>query len=87
MVGRSRPTNTPKVAVSAQDFDRLTQVANGNGVAIVKGDGRGILKKGYLDINGVQYYKLTATEQAKLDKVFTTVNRFKMVEQQYTPVV
>ena len=82
-VGRDLPTN-PAVA---QDFDRLTQVANGNGVAIVKGDGRGILKKGYLDINGVQYYKLTATEQAKLDKVFTTVNRFKMVEQQYTPVV
>ena len=82
-VGRDLPTN-PAVA---QDFDRLTQVANGNGVAIVKGDGRGILKKGYLDINGVQYYKLTAAEQAKLDKVFTTVNRFKMVEQQYTPVV
>ena len=82
-VGRDLPTN-PTVA---QDFDRLTQVANGNGVAIVKGDGRGILKKGYLDINGVQYYKLTATEQAKLDKVFTTVNRFKMVEQQYTPAV
>ena len=79
-VGRDLPTNP---AVS-QDFDRLTQVADGNGVAIVKGDGRGILKKGYLDINGVQYYKLTAPEQVKLDKLFTTVNRFKMVEQQYT---
>ena len=80
-VGRDLPTNP----ATAQDFDRLTQTADGDGVLIVKGDGRGILKKGYLDINGVQYYKLTATEQAKLDKVFTTVNRFKMVDQQYTP--
>ena len=82
-VGRDLPTNP----ATAQDFDRLTMTADGKGVLIVKGDGRGILKKGYLDINGVQYYKLTATEQAKLDKVFTTVNRFKMVDQQYTPAV
>ena len=82
-LGRDLPTNPS----TYHDYDRFTQVANGDGVAIVKGDGRSGLKKGYLDINGVQYYKLTATEQAKLAKVFTTVNRFKMVEQQYTPVV
>ena len=82
-LGRDLPTNPS----TYPDYDRFTQVANGDGVAIVKGDGRSGLKKGYLDINGVQYYKLTATEQAKLAKVFTTVNRFKMVEQQYTPIV
>lgn len=40
-VGRDLPTNP----ATAQDFDRLTQTATGLGVAIVKGDGRGILKK------------------------------------------
>ena len=80
-VGRDLPTN-PAVA---QDFDRLTQVANGNGVAIVKGDGRGILKRGYLDFAGTQYYALTETQRKTIDTAFTTLNRFKMVDQQYTP--
>lgn len=80
-VGRDLPTNP----ATAQDFDRLTQTATGKGVAIVKGDGRGILKKGYLDVAGTQYYALPADVQAALDAKFTKENRFKMVEQQYTP--
>lgn len=80
-VGRDLPTNP----ATAQDFDRLTQTATGKGVAIVKGDGRGILKKGYLDVAGTQYYALPADVQAALDEKFTKENRFKMVEQQYTP--
>ncbi|CAH1066915.1 Uncharacterised protein [Acinetobacter phage MD-2021a] len=80
-VGRDLPTNP----ATAQDFDRLTQTATGKGVAIVKGDGRGILKKGYLDVAGTQYYALPADVQAALDEKLTKENRFKMVEQQYTP--
>ena len=80
-VGRDLPTNP----ATAQDFDRLTQTATGLGVAIVKGDGRGILKKGYLDVAGTQYYALPADVQAALDEKLTKENRFKMVEQQYTP--
>lgn len=80
-VGRDLPTNP----ATSQDFDRLTQTATGKGVAIVKGDGRGILKKGYLDFAGTQYYALPADVQAALDEKLTKENRFKMVEQQYTP--
>lgn len=80
-VGRDLTTNP----ATAQDFDRLTQTATGKGVAIVKGDGRGILKKGYLDLAGTQYYALPADVQAALDEKLTKENRFKMVEQQYTP--
>lgn len=80
-VGRDLPTNP----ATAQDFDRLTMTADGKGVLIVKGDGSGILKKGYLDFAGTQYYVLTATQQKTIDTAFTTLNRFKMVEQQYTP--
>ena len=82
-VGRDLPTNP----ATAQDFDRLTMTADGKGVLIVKGDGSGILKKGYLDFAGTQYYALTATQQKTIDTAFTTLNRFKMVEQQYTPAV
>ena len=82
-VGRDLPTNP----ATAQDFDRLTMTTTGKGVAIVKGDGRGTLKKGYLDLAGTQYYKLPTAQQAQLDKILTTDNRFKMVEQQYTPAV
>lgn len=82
-VGRDLPTNP----ATAQDFERLTMTADGKGVLIVKGDGRGILKKGYLDFAGTQYYALTPTQQQTIDTAFTTLNRFKMVEQQYTPVV
>lgn len=80
-VGRDLTTNP----ATAQDFDRLTQTATGKGVAIVKGDGRGILKKGHLDLAGTQYYALPADVQAALDEKLTKENRFKMVEQQYTP--
>lgn len=82
-VGRDLPTN-PAIA---QDFDRLTQTVDGKGVLIVKGDGRGILKRGYLDFAGKQYYSLTEQQRKTIDTAFTTVNRFKMVEQQYNPVV
>lgn len=80
-VGRDLPTNP----ATAQDFDRLTQTASGEGVAIVKGDGRGILKKGNLVAGTTQYYQLPADVIAALDAKFTKENRFKMVEQQYTP--
>ena len=80
-VGRDLPTNP----ATAQDFDRLTQTADGDGVLIVKGDGRGILKRGYLDFAGTQYYALTETQRKTIDAAFTTLNRFKMVDQQYTP--
>ena len=80
-VGHDLKTNP----ATAQDFDRLTMTTTGKGVAIVKGDGSGTLKKGYLDLAGTQYYALTTAQQAKLDDIFTNDNRFKMVEQQYTP--
>ena len=80
-VGRDLPTNPTK----SQDFQRLSMTADGKGVLIVKGDGRGILKRGYLDFKGVQYYKLTADQRKAIDTAFTTLNRFKMVDQQYTP--
>lgn len=80
-VGRDLPTNP----ATAQDFDRLTQTASGEGVAIVKGDSRGILKKGNLVAGTTQYYQLPADVIAALDAKFTKENRFKMVEQQYTP--
>ena len=82
-VGRDLKTNP----ATAQDFDRLTMTTTGKGVAIVKGDGCGTLKKGYLDLAGTQYYALTTAQQAQLDDIFTNDNRFKMVEQQYTPAV
>ena len=82
-VGRDLPTNP----ATAQDFDRLTQTADGKGVLIVKGDGRGILKRGYLDFAGKQYYSLTEQQRKTIDTAFTTLNRFKMVDQQYTPAV
>lgn len=78
---RDLPTNPSTVA----DFERLELVATGTGVAIVKGDGRGTLKKGYLDLAGTQYYALPEDVQKALDAKFTKENRFKMVEQQYTP--
>ena len=82
-VGRDLKTNP----ATAQDFDRLTMTTTGKGVAIVKGDGRGTLKKGYLDLAGTKYYALTTAQQAQLDDIFTNDNRFKMVEQQYTSAV
>lgn len=77
-VGRDTPTNP----VTAQDFENLTMTATGDGVAIAKGDGRGILKKGYLDLDGTSYYELAADIRAALDAKLTKENRFKMVEQQ-----
>lgn len=82
-VGRDLPTNP----TTSQDFGRLTQTADGKGVLVVKGDGRGILKRGYLDFAGKQYYSLTEQQRKTIDTAFTTLNRFKMVDQQYTPVV
>lgn len=80
-VGRDLPTNPTK----SQDSERLSMTANGKGVLIVRGDGRGILKRGYLDFKGVQYYKLFYGQRKVIDTVFTTLNRFKMVDQQHTP--
>ena len=82
-VGRDLPVNP----ATLQDFDRLTMTANGVGVAIVKGDGRGVLKKGYLDLAGTQFYSLAADIQAALVAKLTTENRFKVLDQQYTPSV
>lgn len=80
-VGRDLPTNP----ATAQDFDNLTMTANGEGVAITRGDGRGVLKKGYLDLAGTQFYKEPADVQKALQAKFTTENRFKVLDQQYTP--
>ena len=82
-VGRDLPTNP----ATAQDFDNLTMKADGKGVVITRGDGRGVLKKGYLDVGGIQFYKLPADVQASLVAKFTTENRFKVLDQQYTPSV
>ena len=82
-VGRDLPVNPS----TFQDFERLTMTADGVGVAIVKGDGRGVLKKGYLDVSGTQFYKLPDDVQAALVAKFTTENRFKVLDQQYTPTV
>lgn len=80
-VGRDTPTNP----ATLQDFDRLSMKANGVGVAITRGDGRGVLKKGYLDFAGTAFYKLTEEAQTALFAKFTTENRFKVLDQQHTP--
>lgn len=82
-VGRDLPTNP----ATSQDFERFTMTANGKGVLIVKGDGRSILKRGYLNFKGVPYYKLPEEKRKEIDDSLTNVNRFKMVDQQYTPTV
>ena len=79
-VGRDTPTNP----ATLQDFDRLSMTANGVGVAITRGDGRGVLKKGYLDFAGTAFYKLTEEAQTALFAKFTTENRFKVLDQQHT---
>ena len=80
-VGRDTPTNP----ATLQDFDRLSMTANGVGVAITRGDGRGVLKKGYLDFAGTAFYDLDASAQTALFAKFTTENRFKVLDQQHTP--
>ena len=80
-VGRDTPTNP----ATLQDFDRLSMTANGVGVAITRGDGRGVLKKGYLDFAGTAFYKLAEEAQTALFAKFTTENRFKVLDQQHTP--
>ena len=80
-VGRDTPTNP----ATLQDFDRLSMTANGVGVAITRGDGRGVLKKGYLDFAGTAFYDLSASAQTALFAKFTTENRFKVLDQQHTP--
>ena len=82
-VGRDLPTNP----ATAQDFDNLSMTETGEAVLIVKGDGRGTLKKGYLDLAGSQYYGLPDAVLKAFDAKFTLENRFKMVEQNYTPKV
>ena len=79
-VGKDVPTNP----ATAEDFDNLSLSATGKGVAIVKGDGRGVLKKGYLDAGGTAFYKLAEDAQKALEAKFTTENRFKVLDQQYT---
>ena len=80
-VGRDTPTNPSTL----QDFDRLSMTANGVGVAITRGDGRGVLKKGYLDFAGTAFYDLAEAAQTALFAKFTTENRFKVLDQQHTP--
>lgn len=80
-VGRDTPTNP----ATLQDFDRFSMTANGVGVAIVRGDGRGVLKKGYLDFAGTAFYDLAEAAQTALFAKFTTENRFKVLDQQHTP--
>ena len=80
-VGRDTPTNP----ATLQDFDRLSMAADGVGVAITRGDGRGVLKKGYLDFAGTAFYDLAEAAQTALFAKFTTENRFKVLDQQHTP--
>lgn len=80
-VGRDTPTNP----ATSQDFDSLSMTANGEGVAITRGDGRGVLKKGYLDFAGTAFYDLEEEAQTALFAKFTTENRFKVLDQQHTP--
>ena len=80
-VGRDTPTNP----ATLQDFDRLSMKADGVGVAITRGDGRGVLKKGYLDFAGTAFYDLTEVAQTALFAKFTTENRFNVLDQQHTP--
>ena len=76
-VGRDIPNNP----ATAQDFDRLTLAATGEGVAITRGDGRGTLYKKYLMLGDVAFYDLPADVQAVLVAKFTTENRFKVLDQ------
>lgn len=76
-VGRDLPNNP----VTAQDFDRLTLAATGEGVAITRGDGRGTLYKKHLMLGDVAFYDLPADVQAALVAKFTTENRFKVLDQ------
>ena len=76
-VGRDLPNNP----ATAQDFDRLTLAATGEGVAITRGDGRGTLYKKYLKLGTVAFYDLPADVQAALVAKFTKENRFKVLDQ------
>ena len=76
-VGRDLPNNP----ATAQDFDRLTLAATGEGVAITRGDGRGTLYKKYLKLGDVAFYNLPADVQAALVAKFTKENRFKVLDQ------
>ena len=76
-VGRDL-TNNP---ATAQDFDRLTMVDKGAGVAITRGDGRGTLYKKHLMFGGEAFYDLPADVQAALVAKFTKENRFKVLDQ------
>ena len=76
-VGRDLPNNP----ATAQDYDRLTLAATGEGVAITRGDGRGTLYKKYLKLGDVAFYDLPADVQAALVAKFTKENRFKVLDQ------
>ena len=76
-VGRDLPNNP----ATAQDFDRLTLAATGEGVAITRGDGRGTLYKKHLMLGDVAFYDLPADVQAALVAKFTKENRFKVLDQ------
>ena len=76
-VGRDLPNNP----ATAQDFDRLTLAATGEGVAITRGDGRGTLYKKHLMLGDVAFYDLPTDVQAALVAKFTTENRFKVLDQ------
>ena len=76
-VGRDLPNNP----ATAQDYDRLTLAATGEGVAITRGDGRGTLYKKYLKLGDVAFYALPADVQAALVAKFTKENRFKVLDQ------
>lgn len=79
-VGKDLPTN-------GTNFDRLSATAAEQEgtpfvTVITRGDGRGVLRKGYLDFDGTAYYDLGAAAQKAVEAVFTTKNRFKVLEQQ-----
>ena len=78
-VGRDISTD-PK---TFEDFDNLIVKGawKGNIVAIGRGDGRGTLKKKYLDFDGTKFYDLPADVKKAVEAKFRQENRFKVQDQ------
>lgn len=75
-VGRDLPTNP----ITAQDFSRLTLTETGVGVAIVKGDGSGVIGLNYVDVGGTLFYDVAEDLQKALVAKLTKENRFKCLD-------
>lgn len=78
-VGRDTTTNP----ATSNDFDNLIVEGEWEGkiVVIGRGDGRGTLKKKFLDFDGTKFYDLDAAVQPLLEAKFRQENRFKVQDQ------